>query len=440
LIKFRRIWRIAYPIVIGNIAQNLLSITDTAFIGRLDAVSLGAAALGSVFYIAVMMLGLGFSIGVQVIVARRYAEKHNGDIGDVLHHALLFLLPFALTVFLLLKITTKDILFLLIRSPEVLTATSGFIHMRIWGMLFGYIIYVCQAFFVGIARTGIISFVTVLMVAVNVLLDPVLIFGYAGFEAMGVEGAALASVISEISAVLVYAVYIYRKKSLQVYRIFARIRYSASAMLQLVKISVPASLQNFLSVASWFIFFIMVEKIGEEALAVSNIGRSIYMLYLIPLWGFSSAVNSLVSYSIGCRKAMLIYPIMGKVVLLTVVSILLLELLTFLFSGTVMSIYTDIPEIQALTLDIMPAMCLSALGFGIGFICFNTVSGTGNTHISLYIEIIATCIYLAITILAVESWQWGIVRVWLVDGIYGLLMMLAALIYLKTGKWMNRQV
>ncbi|MDR1666903.1 MAG: MATE family efflux transporter [Bacteroidales bacterium] len=440
MIKFRRIWRIAYPIVIGNIAQNLLSITDTAFIGRLDAVSLGAAALGSVFYIAVMMLGLGFSIGVQVIVARRYAEKHNGDIGDVLHHALLFLLPFALTVFLLLKITTKDILFLLIRSPEVLTATSGFIHMRIWGMLFGYIIYVCQAFFVGIARTGIISFVTVLMVAVNVLLDPVLIFGYAGFEAMGVEGAALASVISEISAVLVYAVYIYRKKSLQVYRIFARIRYSASAMLQLVKISVPASLQNFLSVASWFIFFIMVEKIGEEALAVSNIGRSIYMLYLIPLWGFSSAVNSLVSYSIGCRKAMLIYPIMGKVVLLTVVSILLLELLTFLFSGTVMSIYTDIPEIQALTLDIMPAMCLSALGFGIGFICFNTVSGTGNTHISLYIEIIATCIYLAITILAVESWQWGIVRVWLVDGIYGLLMMLAALIYLKTGKWMNRQV
>jgi Na+-driven multidrug efflux pump len=85
-------------------------------------------------------------------------------------------------------------------------------------------------------------------------------------------------------------------------------------------------------------------------------------------------------------------------------------------------------------------MCLSALGFGVGFICFNTVSGTGNTHISLYIETLATCLYLVITILAVESWHWGIVWVWLVDGIYGLFMVLAALIYLKTGKWMNRKV
>ncbi|MDR0713643.1 MAG: MATE family efflux transporter [Bacteroidales bacterium] len=440
MIKFRRIWRIAYPIVIGNIAQNLLGITDTAFIGRLDAVALGAAALGNVFYIAVMMLGFGFSIGIQIIVARRYAEGRYSDVGNVLHHALLFLAPFALLIFILLKISNKEILPLLIQSPEVLASTSGFIDMRILGILFGYIIYVFQAFLIGIARTKLISYVTILMVAVNILFDWALIFGYAGFEAMGVEGAALASVISEISAVFVYAIYIYRKKTMRIYRIFSSIHYSMRMMLQLLKISFPASLQNFLSVASWFIFFIMVEKLGEEALAVSNIGRSIYMLYLIPLWGFSSAVNSLVSYSIGCRKPMLIYPIMGKVVLLTAVSILLLELLSFLFSGTVMSIYTNIPELQELTLHIMPTMCLSALGFGVGFICFNTVSGTGNTHISLYIEMIATCVYLAITILAVESWRWGIVWVWLVDGIYGLFMMLAALIYLKTGKWMNRKV
>ncbi|MDR2847803.1 MAG: hypothetical protein LBV39_01735, partial [Bacteroidales bacterium] len=104
------------------------------------------------------------------------------------------------------------------------------------------------------------------------------------------------------------------------------------------------------------------------------------------------------------------------------------------------SIYTTIPALAEATVSIMPSMCVSAVFFGAGFVCFNAVSGTGNTHISLAIEIVATCIYLVVTVLAVETWHWGIADVWLVDGIYGLFMMLAALAYLKTGKWMKRKV
>ncbi|GHT26103.1 hypothetical protein FACS189430_12580 [Bacteroidia bacterium] len=260
------------------------------------------------------------------------------------------------------------------------------------------------------------------MVAVNVLFDWLLIFGHGGFAAMGVSGAAAGSVIAEVVAVVVYAVYLYREKSFGVYRIFGKIRYSMKDMLHLVKISVPSSLQNFLSLASWFIFFVMVEKLSEEALAVSNIGRSLYMIFLLPLWGFSAAVNSLVSYSIGCRKPLLIYAVMVKVMVLSTVATLILELLTFLFSGFVTSIYTNIPALAEATVGIMPSMCVSAVFFGLGFVCFNAVSGTGNTHITLAIEIVATCLYLIVTIMAVEVWNWGIAYVWLVDGVYGAFM------------------
>jgi putative MATE family efflux protein len=440
MIKFSRIWKIACPIVVGNIAQNLLSITDTGFIGRLDAVSLGAAALGSVLYISVMMLGFGFSIGIQVIVARRSAEGRHGAIGEVVHHSLLFLIPFALLLFVLLRYTGRHILSLLIQSPEVLETTVAFFNVRMWGVWSGFAVYVFQAFLVGIARTKAISYVTILMVAVNVLFDWLLIFGHGGFTAMGVSGAAAGSVIAEVVAVAVYVIYFYREKSFGIYRLFGKIRCSVKDMLHLVKISVPSSLQNFLSLASWFIFFVMVEKISEEALAVSNIGRSLYMIFLLPLWGFSAAVSSLVSYSIGCRKPQLIYTVMTKVMALSTASTLILALLTFLFSGFVTSIYTNIPALAEATVSIMPSMCVSAVFFGLGFVCFNAVSGTGNTHITLAIEIVATCLYLAVTIMAVEVWNWGIEHVWLVDGIYGAFMLLAALAYLKTGKWMKRTV
>ncbi len=439
-IKFSRIWKIASPIIIGNIAQNLLIITDTAFLGHLNTVSLGAAALGGVFYMAVMMLGMGFSIGVQIIVARRYGEERPGAIGQVLQHAWMFMIPFAWLLWILLRWWGDSIMALFIVSPEVLAEANRFFDMRIWGICFGFIVYICQAFFVGIARTRIISYITGIMVVVNIVVDWLLIFGHGGFSAMGIQGAALGSVAAEITAVTVYIIYMYRKKEFRIYGIFKRISYNMATMVNMVKVSAPASLQNFLSVASWFIFFTMVEKIGERELAMSNIGRSLYAIFLLPVWGFASAVNSLVSYSIGCRRPLLTWTIMTKVAWVTAISILILEGLTCLFPGFVTSIYTDIPAIGEATVSIMPAICISALFFGVGLVCFNTVSGTGNTHISLLIEIVATVIYVTVCVLAVEVWHWGILYVWLVDGIYGVVLIAGSLLYLGTGRWTRRRI
>ena len=441
-VKLSRIWKIAFPIIIGNVAQNLLIITDTAFIGHLDAISLGAAALGNVFYMSVMMLGMGFSIGIQIIVARRYGEDRHNTIGSVMHHALYFIVPFAMALWLFFRRTGSGILSFLVESPDVLAATDQFLDIRIWGILFGFVIYTCQSFFVGIAKTKIILSVTFTMVAVNILFDWILIFGNAGFEAMGIRGAALASVFAEIAgmAVYFYHIFIYRKQSFRKFGIFDKPSFSMATMRTLMKISLPASLQNFISVASWFIFFIMVEKIGEQELAISNIGRSLYGIFLLPVWGFAAAVNSLVSYSIGRRKQLLIYPITGKVILITSLSILLLEGLTFAFPDFITSIYTDIPALREATIGIMPSICVSALIFGIGFICFNTVSGTGNTHISLFIEMLGTGVYIVVCVLAVRFWHWGIQYIWLADGIYGIVTIAASFIYLSSGKWMKKKV
>jgi putative MATE family efflux protein len=442
VIKFSRIWKIAYPIIAGMMAQNLLIITDTAFLGHLDAVSLGVAALGGVFYMSVMSLGWGFSIGMQIIVARRCGEERYEAIGSVFHHALLFIVPFALAIWLLLRYTGNDILAFLIRSPDLLKETGHFLDLRIWGVLFGFVIYLCQAFFVGIARTKIILPVTCIMVLVNILFDWLLIFGNAGFEAMGVRGAAIASVLSEISGILAYLYYICirQRQRFTTFGFFGRFSFSAAAMRNLVKISVPAAAQNFLSIASWFVFFIMVEKIGEQELAISNIGRSLCGVFLLPVFGFASAVNSLVSYAIGCRKPLLIYAITGKTALITTLSILLIEGLVYVFLDFVLSIYTNIPSLGEATAGIMPAICISALIWGVGFICFNAVSGTGNTHVSLLIEIVTICIYVAFFVLAVEVWHLGIKFVWLADSVYGTAMIALSLIYIGTGKWMKRKV
>ena len=90
-VKYSEIWKIAYPIILGSLAQNILNVTDTAFLGRVGEVALGASAIGGIFYLVIVMLSWGFGIGTQIIIGRRNGEGKFQDIGATLEHAFFFL-------------------------------------------------------------------------------------------------------------------------------------------------------------------------------------------------------------------------------------------------------------------------------------------------------------------------------------------------------------
>ena len=102
-VKYKEIWNIAYPIILGSIAQNILSVTNTAFLGRVGEVELGAGAIGGVYYFVVVMLAWGFGIGLQIIVARRNGETNYTEIGRTIDHGIYFLVPLAIIMFSLMK-------------------------------------------------------------------------------------------------------------------------------------------------------------------------------------------------------------------------------------------------------------------------------------------------------------------------------------------------
>ncbi|MEJ2595880.1 MAG: MATE family efflux transporter, partial [bacterium] len=126
-ITYKRIWNVAYPIILGSVAQNLINFTDTAFLGRVGEVALGAGALGGIFYLAVIMLGLGFGTGAQIIIARRYGEKNLKAIGSIIDHTLGFLLIMAMLSYLLLQYGSEYLLSSFVASKDVYEATVEFL-------------------------------------------------------------------------------------------------------------------------------------------------------------------------------------------------------------------------------------------------------------------------------------------------------------------------
>ena len=132
----RTIWTIAYPIMFGNLAQTLITLTDTAFLGRVSAIALGASMMAGIYYYVYSTLAWGFAIGVQIIVARRLGEGRFERIGVVFEHGLVFVLVLASGLFLLQHFYTADILHRIIQSPNIYAAAMEYMDYRHYGIIF----------------------------------------------------------------------------------------------------------------------------------------------------------------------------------------------------------------------------------------------------------------------------------------------------------------
>lgn len=122
---YKQIWLITYPILISLLMENLIGLTDTAFLGRVGEVELGASALAGVYYMAIFMIGFGFSIGTQILIARRNGEKAYADIGPLLQQGILFLLLLAAVMFVVSRTFTPVVLRWIIDSGPSATRRSA---------------------------------------------------------------------------------------------------------------------------------------------------------------------------------------------------------------------------------------------------------------------------------------------------------------------------
>jgi putative MATE family efflux protein len=439
-ITYKRIWSIAYPIIIGSVAQNIINVTDTAFLGRLGETALGGGAIGGLFYMAFLMFGWGFGIGTQIVVARRYGEGVYRPIGRTVGHGFLFLFGLALVLFSLIKFFGSSILSQIVKSVAVRDTSIDYLSFMIWGIFFAHTNFIFRAFYVGIGRTRVITVTTLVMVCVNVFLDYSLIFGNFGFPAMGVSGAALASVIAEISCTLSFIVYTTIKIPVSKYRLFNFKVLSRKLLLRLLRISIPMMFQNFFAFSVWFFFFLIIEKMGESQLAISNIIRSIYIVLLIPIMGFASTTNTLVSYVIGQGRKNEVLATIGKIAVICVLGVIVIVGACAIIPEQIISIYTSDQQLIQMGIPVLYVISVSSILFGFGFILFSGVSGTGKTKVSFFIEIQALVVYLVYAIVMVMVFKASIAAVWSVEILYGLLLSMVSLIYLKSKRWMGAKV
>lgn len=439
-VSYKNILKVALPIIISGVAQNIVNVTDTMFLGRLSNVALGAGGNAGIFYFVLVITGMGFTTGAQIIIGRRNGEKNYAQIGKIFDHSIYFLVPLGILLYFFIKHWAPFLLEIITLSPAILEASIEFLSYRAFGILFAFINFTFIAFYVGTTKTKILIYATVLMMLVNVFLDYALIFGNFGFPEMRIKGAALASVISEAVALIFFILYTYKAIDIEKYQLFEFKKFDTVVFKRILKVSSPVMLQNFLSLSSWFIFFMIIEKIGERELAISHIIRSIYMVLMIPLFGFSSATNTLVSNLIGQGRKNQVLPLIKKITILSLLSTSFVLLFNLLIPQQMIGFYTNDLNLILDTIPTLNVISFTMFVFALAFILFNGVSGTGNTKTSLLIEFITISIYLVSTYYIALVLEASLPIVWCSEIIYFGLLGIMSFIYLKWGNWGNVSV
>ncbi len=436
----KEIWRVTYPIFLGLLAQNVINVTDTAFLGRVGEVALGAAAMGGLLYICVYTIAFGFSVGSQILIARRNGEGNYRAVGPIMWQGTAFSFGMAVCLLILMYFSAAPLIRLLITSDSIYGATYEFFTWRIWGFLFAFVNVMFRGLYIGITRTKVLTMNAVVMALVNVVLDYALVFGELGLPEMGVCGAALASVIAEASSLLFFLLYTYYKVDLKKYGLNRFGQFDLSMVLRILRISCFTMVQYFLAMAIWFVFFMALERLGQRQLAVANIVRSVYVVLLIPVQALSTTANTLVSNLIGAGGSSGVVTLLHKISRMSFLIMVVCVGLCVAFPGSILSVYTNEEALLVESVSALYVVCGAMLIASLANVYFNGISGTGNTQAALVLEVFVQVFYALYIIVVGMVIQAPVDVCFTTEVIYYVLMLGSSLIYLKKAKWQNKKI
>lgn len=437
-VSHKEIWQITHPIIFGNLAQTLIVLVNTIFLGHVGAAELGAAMMAGLYYLVFTTITQGFSVGIQIMVARRLGEGNIGRIGKIFEHGLYFSLLLGVLLLGLLNLFTKTLFAHIIESSNIYASALRFMDFRQWGIIFVSVNFLFRALYVGLSNTKIISITTLMMAGVNIFFDYALIFGHFGFPEMGVAGAGLSSVLAEITAFVTFFAYTFIKLPYKNYNLFTFEKFDGGLLKSVLRISLPTMFQRLVSFGSWFLFFAMIEHLGEEEMAISGIVRSVYMLCTLSVFAFGTTANTVTSRLIGAGKTDEIPQTLRRILKMSLLILLPILVFFVLFPQQIASIYTDDAALALKSVPVLYTIYVGAVVMAAAMIYFEFVSGTGNTFLALVMETGVLVFYIIYIYLATQVFCFPIRWVWCSEWVYSVLMLVASLVFMKVHPWREK--
>lgn len=436
--SYKAILKLAMPISLAMLVPQINFITNNIFLAGLGQKELAVAGITGVYYLIFAVIGNGLNNGLQALISRRAGQDLTKEIGRLFFHGIWLALIIALLGIAATHFIAPPVLRATIHDREIAETAITFLNIRIWGLPLLYLYVMRNALLVGTNQTRFLVWGTFAEAVTNIVLDYGLIYGKLGLPQIGFNGAAYASIIAEGTGLVVIYVVIHVKGMHKQFALFENISWDFSvARLILVKSS-PLIAQFSLSIMTWEYFYILIEHHGERALAVSNTMRNIFGLFGLFSWAFAATANTMVSNIIGQGRENEVMSLVTKIVRCSFGISLVIFLLLNLWPEWFLSFYGQDESFIRDAIPVSRVVSIALLMMSFGPVWLNAVTGTGNTTVNLWIEMITLVIYVVYVYVVLEFYKLPISWGWASEWVYWLSMFSMAYLYMRSGKWKGK--
>lgn len=437
-VTYKHILSLSLPIITGHLAVSLLFITDTMFLSSVSELALEASGMGGLIYFMLLYPFSGIGIGAQILISRRLGDENTHEIKAIFNTTLVLLTIIGVLMTLGIKLFQVYGLPYCFQSKVVVRGIQEFLDYRVFGFVFALLSTLYRGLFTAVEKTKIIMVSTLVSVLLNVLLNYLLIFGKWGVPQMGIEGAALASSIADAVGFFILWLYVPFAKFLKDFQLYRGTWYNKNHSAKILTVSTPIMVKFFIGIVSFAVAFTFVEKISERELAIAQVIRSVYVVFMVPVWGLNSAVNTLVSHAIGQGKALEAKEIMYKVLHISIVITAVSLMGHIFFPQRLLSIFVqNNPDLVQACIPSFRIMIFVQMSFAVAYIYTGALEGAGDVQFIMIVEIILCVVYILLTYGLVFYASLGAITVWIGELGYWAWVWLCALIRMRGTKWIN---
>lgn len=431
----RAIFLLSIPMILEMSMESLFAIVDAFYVSRLGVDALATVSLTESILTLVYSLAIGLSMGATAMVARRVGEKDIPAATKAGVQAIYLATGISIIIGVFGLFYAGEILAVMGASDSVIATGTNYTRWMFGGNITIMMIFLINAIFRGAGDASLAMRVLILSNGLNIILDPIFIFGFGPIPAFGVEGAAIATTLGRGIGVLYQISHLlYGKGLIKIHR--ENLQYDGGIIWRLVKVSAGGTGQFIIASASWIFLIRIISHFGSEALAGYTIAIRVIVFAILPAWGMANAAATLVGQNLGAGQPDRAEKSVWRTGFFNMIFLACITVLFYTLAGPIVELFTSETLVLTNAIQCLQIVSLGYIFYAYGMVVAQSFNGAGDTRTPTILNFFAFWMFqIPLAYALAIIWDLGPLGTYLAIVIAESALAVVSIMIFRQGKW-----
>lgn len=384
--SLKEVSTLAWPLMIGMLSFTVMDVTDTFMVGQIGKRELAAVGMATTIIFFINSFFIGFFESVKILVAQATGANQGGLAKQAAWQGVFLSIPCGMIV-MALAFFNHTIFAIFGGSLPLQEMARDYFSIRVIASPFWFITLAISSYYQGMGNTKLPMFVNVLMCVLNAVLCQVFIFGFGPISAMGMDGSAYATIMSDIVGMAILLAYLIKDAKIP-------LKWFTDTCRKLFKLGLPVGVRWLLDTGGWTLVVAMIARLGENELAANQIATKIMCLSILPVYGITETACILTGQCTGTQNMKALHRSYWSAIKLALIIMGSFGIIFWTMPTALVSIFQSDPQVIELASQVLMVLALYQLLVAFSMTTAGALNGTGDTRFTMFLSISSTWLFM----------------------------------------------